>query len=95
MERRMNIRNMSTEDHLLCGQGACAGCGVAIAVKNIMRILGENTTVYVPASCLLVFGGGMYPHSAFDVPFFYSCLLYTSDAAADPPCLDLGGRRLM
>jgi len=63
---------MPSEDHLLCGQGACAGCGVAIAVKNIMRILGENTTVYVPASCLLVFGGGMYPHSAFDVPFFYS-----------------------
>lgn len=72
MDRGMNIRTMPKEDHLLSGQGACAGCGVAIAVKNIMRILGANTTVYVPASCLLVFGGGMYPHSAFDVPFFYS-----------------------
>ncbi|MCG7845062.1 MAG: thiamine pyrophosphate-dependent enzyme [Methanomassiliicoccales archaeon] len=72
MDRKLNIRTMPQEDHLLNGQGACAGCGVAIAVKNIMRVLGENTTVYVPASCLLVFGGGMYPHSAFDVPFFYS-----------------------
>jgi len=72
MEQRVNIRSMPQEDHLLSGHGACAGCGVAIAVKNLMRVLGRNTTVYVPASCLLIFGGGMYPHSAFDVPFLYS-----------------------
>jgi pyruvate/2-oxoacid:ferredoxin oxidoreductase beta subunit len=71
MERRMNIRTMPQEDHLLSGHGACAGCGMAVAVKNVMRILGEDTTVYVPASCLLVCSG-MYPHSAFDVPFLYS-----------------------
>ena len=71
MERKMNIRTMPQVDHLLSGHGACAGCGMAVAVKNRMRILGENTTVYVPTSCLLVCSG-MYPHSAFDVPFFYS-----------------------
>ncbi|GAB5833455.1 hypothetical protein JMUB7528_28650 [Staphylococcus aureus] len=25
----------------------------------------------------------------------YSCLLYTSDAADDTPCVDLGGRRII
>ena len=26
---------------------------------------------------------------------YYSCLLYTSDAADDTPCVDLGGRRII
>ena len=26
---------------------------------------------------------------------FYICLLYTSDAADDTPCVDLGGRRII
>ena len=26
---------------------------------------------------------------------FYTCLLYTSDAADDTPCVDLGGRRII
>ena len=72
MNEKMTIRTMPQEDHAPRGHGACAGCGVAIAVKNVMRILGADTTVYVPACCLLVFGGGMYPISAFDVPFFYT-----------------------
>ena len=25
----------------------------------------------------------------------YNCLLYTSDAADDTPCVDLGGRRII
>ena len=29
------------------------------------------------------------------VPMSYNCLLYTSDAADDTPCVDLGGRRII
>ena len=28
-------------------------------------------------------------------PWFYDCLLYTSDAADDLLCVDLGGRRII
>ena len=27
--------------------------------------------------------------------YLYDCLLYTSDAADDTPCVDLGGRRII
>ena len=30
-----------------------------------------------------------------DVPMDYHCLLYTSDAADDLLCVDLGGRRII
>ena len=38
--------------------------------------------LYVPRSMLKVKGP------------YYTCLLYTSDAADDPLCVDLGGRRI-
>ena len=31
----------------------------------------------------------------FSIIDFYRCLLYTSDAADDTPCVDLGGRRII
>jgi pyruvate/2-oxoacid:ferredoxin oxidoreductase beta subunit len=70
-EKRMTLKTMPQEDVLLSGHSACAGCGLATAVNNVMRIIGPNSAVYVPASCLLVFSGG-YPYSAFKVPFLYS-----------------------
>ena len=32
---------------------------------------------------------------AENIPMVYGCLLYTSDAADDTPCVDLGGRRII
>ena len=29
------------------------------------------------------------------IEHFHNCLLYTSDAADDTPCVDLGGRRII
>ena len=65
------IRDVPREDFLVRGHGACPGCGVAIAAKNIARVLGPDATVYVPASCLIVFTA-LYPHSAFRWPFLYT-----------------------
>ena len=38
-----------------------------------------------------------YPKTSFDSPLdtYETCLLYTSDAADDTPCVDLGGRRII
>ncbi|HVO77262.1 MAG TPA: thiamine pyrophosphate-dependent enzyme [Methanomassiliicoccales archaeon] len=68
---KMTLRDVPNKEYLLWGHGACPGCGVAIAVKNLMRIFGPETIVYVPASCLVVFGA-QYPISAFDVPYFFT-----------------------
>ena len=68
---RLTLRDVPNKEYFLWGHGACPGCGVAIAVKNRMRIFGPETIVYVPASCLVVFGA-QYPISAFDVPYFFT-----------------------
>jgi pyruvate/2-oxoacid:ferredoxin oxidoreductase beta subunit len=65
------IKEMPNNDYFVSGHGACPGCGVAIAVNNIMRILGSDTTVYVPASCLIVFSA-LYPTSAFKTPMLFT-----------------------
>jgi pyruvate ferredoxin oxidoreductase beta subunit len=74
---KLTMRDVPNKEYFLWGHGACPGCGVAIAVKNIMRILGPETIVYVPASCLVVFAA-QYPISAFDVPYFYTAFENTA-----------------
>jgi pyruvate/2-oxoacid:ferredoxin oxidoreductase beta subunit len=71
MNKIETIRDMPENDPFGSGHGACPGCGVAVAVKNLMRILGPLTTVYVPASCLVVFGA-QYPTSAFRTPYLFT-----------------------
>ncbi|WP_460413915.1 hypothetical protein [Staphylococcus aureus] len=44
--------------------------------------------------------GDVYKRQSFAPPirktvFGLACLLYTSDAADDTPCVDLGGRRII
>jgi len=68
---KLTLRDVPNKEYFMWGHGACPGCGVAIAVRNLMRIFGPDTIVYVPASCLVVFGA-QYPISAFDVPYFFT-----------------------
>jgi pyruvate/2-oxoacid:ferredoxin oxidoreductase beta subunit len=70
-EEISTIKQMPGNEYFMSGHGACPGCGVAVAVKNIMRMLGNETTVYVPASCLIVFTSS-YPTSAFRTPFLFT-----------------------
>ncbi len=71
MSEMRTIKDMPVNDMFVSGHGACAGCGMAVAVKNIMRILGADTTVYVPASCLIVISA-MYPTSNFRTPYLFT-----------------------
>lgn len=80
-EKAMTIKTMPQEDLLVSGHGACGGCGVSVAVNNVLRILGPDTVVYAPACCLLVFSA-QYPISAFKVPFLYSAFENTGAVIA-------------
>ena len=61
------IKDLPREDLFLSGHTACPGCGGAMVVRDAMKVLGPNTVVYMPASCLLIFSD-MYPLNAFRVP---------------------------
>jgi pyruvate ferredoxin oxidoreductase beta subunit/2-oxoisovalerate ferredoxin oxidoreductase beta subunit len=66
-ERVTTIKDLPDEDYFLSGHTACPGCGGAMVVRETLKVLGKNTVVYMPASCLLIFSD-MYPLNAFRVP---------------------------
>ena len=55
MEEMHGLKDIKRNEFFVSGHGACPGCGIAIAIKNVMRILGPDATVYVPARCAVVF----------------------------------------
>ncbi len=71
MNRMRSMKDVPREDMLIHGHGACPGCGYAATAKNIAKMLGPNTVVYVPASCLVVFGA-IYPYSSWKIPYLYT-----------------------
>ncbi len=59
------------EEYMMSGHTACAGCGATLAMRYVMKAMGENTVVTVPASCWAVIPGN-YPNTALKVPFIYT-----------------------
>jgi len=66
----MRIKDLPQEDLFTSGHTACPGCGAAIIARIAMKVFGKDTICYLPANCLLVFGG-TYPHNAFKVPYLH------------------------
>eukprot|EP00831_Metopus_contortus_P008344 TRINITY_DN13203_c0_g1_i5.p2 TRINITY_DN13203_c0_g1~~TRINITY_DN13203_c0_g1_i5.p2 ORF type:complete len:146 (+),score=13.82 TRINITY_DN13203_c0_g1_i5:486-923(+) len=89
----------------------CTACGLCVerCIYNARALMGQTYTPRglfeeikrdIPffnesSGGITVSGGEPMLHTAFLKPFFEICLLYTSDAADDTPCVDLGGRRII
>ena len=76
----MKLKELPDEEMFPRGHTACAGCGGAIAVRNLMKILGKDTVVVNPACCLLIFGA-TYPNIAWKVPFHHVAFENTAACA--------------
>ncbi len=50
---------MSTEAKTLVSHGVstCAGCGLELAIRHILDVLGENTVIVIPPGCAALFSG--------------------------------------
>ncbi len=53
------------------GNTACHGCGATLSMRYVLKALGKNTVVSVPASCWAVIPGAM-PNRTLDVPMVYT-----------------------
>src|SRR5659263_314450 len=67
----ITLKELSDVNLFTAGHTACPGCGVAMSIRNAIRVLGKDTVVYVPASCAVVFGT-TFPYGAWKVPFFHT-----------------------
>ena len=63
------------------GSMACAGCGLALGMRMVLRAMGPRTVVVVVPSCVAV-TSGPYPHSSLGVPAFHSAFEIAAPTAA-------------
>ncbi len=51
----VNARNLDNEEYFY-GHKACAGCGGSLAVRNVLKVLGQNAVAVLPAGCMSAVG---------------------------------------
>lgn len=66
----VKIKELTDEAIMTVGHTACAGCGVATAIRNMMKVIGKNSVIYNPACCLMIFTA-MYPNFGWKVPYHH------------------------
>jgi pyruvate ferredoxin oxidoreductase beta subunit len=70
-----------TEEYLLAGNSACAGCVSELALRWALKALGPKTVVVSPASCANVYIG-VWPEASPTVPFINMAFAAGASAAS-------------
>lgn len=65
----VSVKNLP-EEEFFYGHKACAGCGGSIAVRLVLKVLGERTFAVVPANCMSA------------VSFYYPAMNFSINALA-------------
>ncbi len=76
----MKLKEMPDEEMFTRGHTACAGCGAAIAARNLAKVLGKDTVAVTPACCLLIFSA-TYPLVAWKIPYHHVAFENTAACA--------------
>ena len=67
----MNLEQALTQEDLFApGHRACHGCGMALAVRHILKATGKNVIVVTPTGCLETFASP-YGYSPWRVPWIH------------------------
>lgn len=75
----MQLDNLNRE-HMCSGHVGCPGCGAAIAMRFLLKALGEKTIMIIPACCWSIIAGP-YPQSTLKIPVLHTAF-ETGGAAA-------------
>ncbi len=59
------------QEYMYSGHVGCPGCGAAIAMRFMLKALGEKTIVVLPACCWSIIAGA-YPQSTLKIPVIHS-----------------------
>jgi pyruvate/2-oxoacid:ferredoxin oxidoreductase beta subunit len=58
-------------EYMHSGHVGCPGCGAAIAMRFVLKALGEKTIMVMPACCWSIIAGS-YPQSTLKIPMLHS-----------------------
>ncbi len=67
------------EEFMEPGHTACHGCGATLSMRYVLKGMGPNTVVSVPAACWAVIPGAI-PNRTLDVPMVYTPFAATGAA---------------
>jgi len=78
----MESEPLKAEEHegLRPGHYACPGCGMAIAMRLVLKTIGKAIVVSIPGCNAVI--GSVYPCSAFNLPAFHSAFEIAAPTAA-------------
>ncbi|MFP4623616.1 MAG: thiamine pyrophosphate-dependent enzyme [Gemmatimonadota bacterium] len=69
---QLMIKDQVPQRELLdSGHLACPGCGASLAMRMVLKELGEKTIVVLPACCWSIIAGP-YPQSSLHVPLYHT-----------------------
>lgn len=80
-----------SEQELLYGHKACPGCGAAISSRLAMKIVGDNTFLAYPASCMSTVTS-IYPQMNFNIPSMTAPFAATGSAVRHETGANAKGR---
>lgn len=72
---------MSEKYCIASGVSTCVGCGLEIAIRHVMKVLGEKTIIVIPPGCAALFSG-FGCETAMTIPGFQGNLENTAAYAA-------------
>ncbi len=88
-----SIGILPDEELMTPGHLGCQGCGAALGMRHVLKALGEQTIIVLPACCWSIIAGP-FPYSAVKVPVLHTAF----ETAASTACgvraaLDVQGDR--
>lgn len=90
---RGDLRVWLEEEFVLSGHLGCQGCSAALAMRYILKALGEKTVIVMPACCWSVIAGP-FPYSTVRVPLLHTAFETAASAASGVrAALDVQGDR--
>lgn len=85
--------SIPVEEFLEPGHTACHGCGATLAMRYLLKALGKDTVVSVPAACWAVIPGAI-PNRTLDVPMIYTPFAATGASISGiREALDIQGKQ--
>lgn len=72
--------SLPPEEYMNSGHLACQGCGATLAMRYVLKALGQKTVLCIPACCWSVIDGP-FPYSSLEVPIFH-CAFETAASSA-------------
>ncbi|MEW6616391.1 MAG: 3-methyl-2-oxobutanoate dehydrogenase subunit beta [Thermodesulfobacteriota bacterium] len=72
---------VSQEEYISPGHMACPGCGATLAMRYVLKGLGKETIIVLPASCWSVIDG-VFPYSSVKVPLFHTAFETAASVAS-------------